>query len=119
MSLTDSDKLRIRAAFANEGTSDRVIAVLEGAIGQDLTITDGENLILGSTTGTKIGTATTQKLAFFNSTPVVQPASAAQAAAVAASGGDSPTEAEFNAVVTLVNRLRTDLIALGLIKGSA
>ena len=29
--------------------------------------------MLGSTTGTKIGTATTQKLAFFNSTPVVQP----------------------------------------------
>jgi hypothetical protein len=31
------------------------------------------NIILGTTTGTKIGTATTQKLAFFNATPVVQP----------------------------------------------
>jgi hypothetical protein len=31
------------------------------------------NLILGTTTGTKIGTATTQKLGFFNATPVVQP----------------------------------------------
>jgi hypothetical protein len=29
------------------------------------------NLILGTTTGTKIGTATTQKLAFYNATPIV------------------------------------------------
>jgi hypothetical protein len=36
------------------------------------TITDA-NIVLGTTTGTKIGTGTNQKLAFFNSTPVVQP----------------------------------------------
>lgn len=48
-----------------------------------------------------------------------QLASADQAAAVAASGGDSPTEAEFNAVVTLVNRLRADLVSAGIIKGEA
>lgn len=38
------------------------------------TLDDGANVAVGSTTGTKIGTATTQKLAFFNSTPIVQPA---------------------------------------------
>ena len=32
-----------------------------------------KNLILGTTTGTKIGTATSQKLGFYNATPVVQP----------------------------------------------
>lgn len=37
-----------------------------------LTLTD-LNLALGTTTGTKIGTATTQKLSFYNSTPIVQP----------------------------------------------
>lgn len=31
------------------------------------------NLILGTTTGTKFGTATSQKLSFYNSTPIVQP----------------------------------------------
>ena len=31
------------------------------------------NIAFNATTGTKIGTATTQKLAFFNATPVVQP----------------------------------------------
>lgn len=38
------------------------------------TYTDAVNIVVGSTTGTKIGTATTQKLALFNSTPIVQPA---------------------------------------------
>ncbi len=38
----------------------------------NLTITD-VNIVLGTTTGTKIGTATSQKLGFFNAAPVVQP----------------------------------------------
>jgi len=32
------------------------------------------DIVLGTTTGTKIGTATTQKIGFWNATPVVQPA---------------------------------------------
>lgn len=43
-------------------------------IGGSLTIDGGNNIILSATTGTKIGTATTQKLAFWNVTPVIQPA---------------------------------------------
>jgi len=38
----------------------------------DVTITD-RNIVLSATTGTKIGTATTQKLGFYNATPIVQP----------------------------------------------
>jgi hypothetical protein len=38
------------------------------------TIAEGVNLTVGTSTGTKIGTATTQKLGFFNATPIVQPA---------------------------------------------
>jgi hypothetical protein len=40
----------------------------------DLTLVDAFNLVFNTTTGTKIGTATTQKIGFFNATPVVQPA---------------------------------------------
>src|SRR5208282_448460 len=36
------------------------------------TIADAGNVVLGSTTGTQIGTATTQKLGFYGATPVVQ-----------------------------------------------
>ncbi|PJA00238.1 hypothetical protein COX76_02255 [Candidatus Kaiserbacteria bacterium CG_4_10_14_0_2_um_filter_50_16] len=35
---------------------------------------NANNLVLDTTTGTKIGTATTQKLGFWNATPIVQPA---------------------------------------------
>lgn len=43
-------------------------------IGANTTISDAKNIILNATTGSKIGTATTQKLGFFNATPIVQPA---------------------------------------------
>lgn len=39
----------------------------------NLTLADAVNIVLGTTTGSKVGTATTQKLGFFNSTPIVQP----------------------------------------------
>ena len=37
-----------------------------------LTMANAQNIIVNATTGTKIGTATTQKLGFWNATPVVQ-----------------------------------------------
>jgi hypothetical protein len=46
-----------------------------------VSIPDGVNIALASTTGTKIGTATTQKLGFFNATPVVKPTGVAVDAA--------------------------------------
>ena len=42
--------------------------------GTSLILDEGVNASTGTTTGTKIGTATTQKLGFFNATPIVQPA---------------------------------------------
>lgn len=56
------------------GTSVNVVA---GAVLLDtngITMGDAKNVILNTTTGTKIGTATTQKLGFWNATPVVQAA---------------------------------------------
>lgn len=41
--------------------------------GTDITFTDADNMIFNATTGTQIGTATTQKLAFYGTTPVIQP----------------------------------------------
>lgn len=49
-----------------------------------LTITDARDIILGTTTGTKIGTATSQKLAVWNKTPIVQPTTGITAAAFVA-----------------------------------
>lgn len=38
-----------------------------------LIFNDGYNIFLGSTSGTQIGTATTQKMSFYGGTPIVQP----------------------------------------------
>lgn len=91
-----------------------------------LTVVDSLNVAVGTTTGTKIATATTQKLGFWNATPVVQPASANQAALsldVDVTGADtvdkSAVNANFTSIQTLVNQLRADLVTAGLIKGAA
>lgn len=89
-----------------------------------MSILDAANVILGTTTGTKIGTGTNQMLAFHNATPVVQRASSAQTAVVTtASTQTTPwgfaTQAQADAIVTLVNELRAALVEKGLIKGSA
>ncbi len=44
------------------------------------TMTDGANVVLGTTTGTQIGTSAAQKIGIWGATPVVQPAGADQTA---------------------------------------
>lgn len=87
----------------------------------DQALGEGKDLAVGSTTGTKIGTATAQKLGFWNATPVVQPAGATQAApatyGTGAFGLDS--DANMQALYDLVVAMRTALVNAGLIKGSA
>lgn len=47
-------------------------------------MSDAKNIVLNATTGTKIGTATTQKLGLWNATPIVQPTTAIAASTFAA-----------------------------------
>lgn len=49
--------------------------------GGDIKLAGGVDMILSTTTGTKIGTGTTQLLGFYNATPVVQPTSSGAATA--------------------------------------
>ena len=67
-----------------------------------LQVADAGNITVGTTTGTKIGTAITQKLGFYNATPVVQPAAVANAT-------DAAT------VITQLNDLLAKLRTLGII----
>jgi hypothetical protein len=63
---------------------------LNGTLAQNGTVTmsDGSNIVVGSTNGTKIGTATTQKIGFYNAAPIVRPdATVAEAAFVENAGG--------------------------------
>lgn len=96
-----------------------------GSLGT-ITLADSANVVVNTTTGTKIGTSASQKLGFWNKTPVVQQADAAQAAVTPSTdftGTDTVDKAvvlaAVQAVETLVNRLRTDLVTVGIIKGAA
>ena len=91
---------------------------------KDIILSDGRTIQFGGGTGNKLGTATTQKLAFHNSAPVAQRSGVAQAA-VATTGATNSTPygyttaAQANAIVTLLNEIRAALVEKGLIKGSA
>jgi hypothetical protein len=54
--------------------------------GTVFSIGEANDIAVGTTTGTKIGTATTQKLGFYNAAPVVQPAAVADITTTATSG---------------------------------
>ena len=69
-------------------------------------ISDAGNIVLDTTTGTKIGTSTSQKLAFFNATPVVQ-----QATISDPTGGGTVDAEARSAINDLIDRFQ----AFGLI----
>ena len=106
------------AGATTVGTLAAAATTLSGA----LTL-GNNNIVAGTGAGTKIGTATTQKLGFYDATPIVRPEGAAQAAVATTGATDvSPfgyTEAQANAIVALVNEMRSVLVNLGLMKGAA
>lgn len=106
------------AGATTVGTLAAAATTLSGA----LTL-GNNNIVAGTGAGTKIGTATTQKLGFYDATPIARPEGAAQAA-VATTGATNSTpfgytEAQANAIVALVNEMRSVLVNLGLMKGAA
>jgi hypothetical protein len=76
-------------------TTERLRITHAGNVGIGVTVpssllhlADAGNITVGTTTGTKIGTATSQKIGFYNATPVVQPTTGIdEAAFVENSGG--------------------------------
>lgn len=73
--LTLADPLSVGTVKAADGTTAFTIANSTGVTTFAANVTlSAKNIITDTTTGTKIGTATSQKLGFFNATPVVQQA---------------------------------------------
>jgi hypothetical protein len=85
--------------LANTADADITAAAL--TLSGNLTIST-KDIVTDTTTGTKIGTGTTQKLAFWNATPVVQPTAVADATDAAS-------------VITQLNALLSRMRTLGLI----
>lgn len=62
--------------------------------GGTVTFGDGNNMVFNATTGTKHGTATTQKQSFWNATPIVQPTTAVAASTLTSNGGTTLTSTD-------------------------
>ena len=77
--------------------------------GGGITMADGKNIIVNTTTGTKIGTATGQKIGFWNATPVVQQTH------IADPSGGATVDAEARTAINAINAL---CAALGLTAAS-
>lgn len=91
------------APAGSSGTAQNALATaLTIAASKVITVADTYDLAFSTSTGTKIGTATTQKLSFYNATPVVQPTAVADAT-------DAAT------VITQLNALLSRMRTLGLI----
>ena len=77
----------------------------------------------GNDDGTVLGQSATDKIGFYNATPIVQRSGAVQAAAPAggtgATAGAYDTAAHRDALIDLVNEMRLVLVNSGLMKGAA
>ena len=94
------------ATILGSGTTAQTLSTRLTLSQLTLTFADTVNMAFDTTTGTKIGTATTQKIGFYNATPVVQGASVADAT------GGAVIDAEAR---TALNALISRIEASGLI----
>lgn len=84
-----------------------------------------EYLDKGNDDGTCLGQSATEKISFYGATTIVQPSGAGQAVissdltALATGAAVSTCVSAINAINVLLLKIRTDLVALGLVKGSA
>ena len=76
----------------------------------------------GNPDGTVLGQSTSDLISFYNAAPMVQRSGAAQAAVPTTTPTNaSPygySQAQAAAIITLLNEIRTTLVALGLMKGA-
>jgi hypothetical protein len=91
--VTATDKLNLRGG--TNGTGFLIGANEEMTLTADLlTFSDSTNIAFNTTTGTKIGTATSQKLGFWNATPIVQPTTSVGEATLVGGGGTTITDTD-------------------------
>jgi len=74
-----------------KNSSGTVGVAIKGGTSDAITLAAGRDIYFDTVTGTKIGAATSQKLAFWNKTPIVQPTTAIGSATRAGAGGTNLT----------------------------
>lgn len=87
---------------------------LNGIYSNALTFGAGKDIYFDTATGTKIGAATNQKLAFWNKTPIVQPTTAITGATFVSNGGTGLTSTDTFDGYTLAKVVRA-LVNVGIL----
>ena len=92
----------LQANFYKDNFSSDIIFRKNVTFAGSFAFGDGSNIPLGTTTGTKIGTSTSQKLGFYNKTPITQPAGIS-----APSGGGTQDTQARTAITSIINALNS------------
>ena len=77
---TTNGRLTDSSAFTFAGTTLTVTNIAATTHSGNLTMADAVNIPVGTGTGTRIGTAASQRIGFWNTTPIVQPTTSVAAA---------------------------------------
>lgn len=86
--------IQVAPAGSSGSTANTLVDVLTIDSTKLITLADATNIALNTTTGTKIGTATSQKLGLWNATPIVQPTTGVGAATLVSNGGTALTDTD-------------------------
>lgn len=85
---------------------------------KQIQLLDGRNIQAGRGTGTKIGTATDQKIALYGETPIVQQGAIGSPSVSGVAGGDtvdaSAIGTNFTNIKTAIDSIRTALTNIGI-----
>lgn len=105
---TDLASATCMAEFRNRATT--ILQVFPVS----LTFKDAFDLVVGTSTGTKIGTSTSQKLSLWNKTPIVQPTTSITGATFVANSGTTVNDASTFGGYTL-KQLAAAMVNFGLV----
>ncbi len=100
---------------ANTLKTDDALTVTGTLTTGDVIVGDAKNIAVNTTTGTKIGTSTSQKLGFYNSTPIVQPGNLTLTNYSAGSRSLDRSSYSMDQLADFVAQMYTNLKNLGLI----
>lgn len=115
ISYNASSRLGITVSSAGVVTFDATGASAGFTFSDSITIADAQNLIFNTTTGTKIGTATTQKLSFWNKTPIVQPTTGITGATVSSPGAGTNIKTDDTFGGYTIQQIAAALINVGIL----
>lgn len=88
--LAGADKFQFgdSGTYINQGTDGHLDLTADVSIDMNANVDiSAKNIITDTTTGTKIGTATSQKLGFYNATPIIQPSGTGETTGFTAGSG--------------------------------